>query len=85
MKAEWIPVTERLPEPNTKVLVTVIDHRRRKVNANWNGKKRYTVRIDKIVDYEGDMSNPFWAKGDTPSVTAWMPIPEPYEGEIRRK
>ena len=75
----WIPVSERLPEPNTKVLITLIDHRRRKVSKYPDGNL-LSIRIDKIVDYEGDMTHPFWAKGDTPSVIAWMPLPEPYRG-----
>ena len=79
-KVEWIPVSERLPEEGQKVLITLVDHRRRKVNTKYNGEKLYSIRIDKIIKSWGNP--PFWAKGNTPSIVAWTPLPEPYkEGE----
>ena len=78
--SEWILCSERLPEAGVNVLVTLIDHRRRKVSRYKDGK-RLSIRIDKIIDYEGDMSHPFWAKGNQNSVIAWMPLPNPYDGD----
>ena len=75
-EAEWIPVSERLPESGVKVLVSLVDHRRRKVDSRYNGEKKYSVRIDKLITEWGE---PFWSKGNTPSVVAWLPLPEPYK------
>lgn len=75
----WISVKDRLPDEDVNVLVTLIDHRRRKVNAKYNGEKKYSIRIDKLIKKYGEPF--FWAKGNTPSVIAWMPLPEPYNEE----
>lgn len=64
---EWIPVSERLPDGQTEVIVSCIDN-------SGDTKFSYTssgwVTTDKeywIVDNE---INPF--------VVAWMPLPKPY-------
>ena len=75
----WIPCSEKLPKPGEKVLVCLVDRRRRKVDSKYCGEMLYTIRIDKIVKYTEE-TIPFWAKGNTPSVLAWMPLPEAYRG-----
>lgn len=69
----WISVKDRLPENKKSVLVCLYDGRRKKV-SNYPDGKRITIRIDRIVS---DYGEPFWAKGNTPNVIAWMPLPEP--------
>lgn len=71
---KWIPVTEALPKCGEMVLVCSIDHRRSKV-SKYNNECKASVRIDKLISYDG--VDFFWAKGNSPSVMAWMPIPEP--------
>ena len=68
----WISVKDRLPENGEKVLICLCDRRRRKI-SNYPDGKRITIRIDKIVK---DYGEPFWAKGNTPSVIAWVPLPQ---------
>ncbi len=64
---DWIPVTERLPEHEDEVIVTVIE----------NGDKTFTG-IDWCMSYDGSWFN--W--GSFPyEVIAWKELPEPYEGE----
>lgn len=62
---EWIPVSERLPEENGKYLVTEYDDLKR-IN-----------RIDITLWSDSQtISNGFYSARD---VTAWMPLPKPYE------
>ena len=68
----WIPVSERLPEDGCGVLVTV------------NGKHNNITFVDalEIAEYDGDFGwivegYPQWTD---PNVTAWQPLPEPFEG-----
>lgn len=69
----WIPVEERLPEEDTIVLLTV------------SGLYSCITFSDAIElgnlcsDGEGFIEGyPDW---DDPNVTAWMPLPEPYQGK----
>lgn len=65
---QWIPVTERLPERETAVLITDEDE---EVNvAYW--------------DYEEWVEDPIveWRCGNwNVEPVAWMPLPKPYEAE----
>ena len=74
---DWISVKDRMPENKKNVLVCLYDGRRKKV-SNYPDGKRITIRIDRIVS---DYGEPFWAKGNTPNVIAWMPLPEPPKEE----
>jgi hypothetical protein len=58
---QWIPVSERLPEDNTKVLVTMDATYKEKVLITWYQDKEYGFLCG--------------------LVTAWMPLPEPYESQ----
>lgn len=75
---KWIPVKERLPKPEENVLICFYDGRRKKVSDYPDGRKK-SIRIDKIISKYGEPA--FWSKGNTPSVIAWMPLPEPYEDD----
>ena len=72
----WIPVTERLPENDNEVLITV-----------WDAEDDY-VEVYKGF-YQGHEWWTQWCHGcskikDEPCgeniVVAWMPLPEPYRG-----
>ena len=66
-RTEWIPVSERLPEENGVYIVSYEDSVR--VLEWFNGKWFFYP------------SNP--AREETGTITAWMPLPEPYkESEV---
>ena len=66
-KGEWIPVSERLPEKNIWVLVTVEqnDNRYQEIMRRNVYTEEWTDNIDNYTD----------------EITAWMPLPEPYKEE----
>lgn len=72
----WIPCSERLPEPNLSVLVQLND-------GFVDPIQIMTLNISKS---EGDFFC-FWRTQemgidfDMDDVVAWMPLPEPWEGE----
>ena len=72
-KHRWIPVTERLPEDDAFVLVTV------------KGKYRGIIFEDAIEIanyYDGDgWELEAYPELDNPNVTAWQPLPAPYISE----
>lgn len=78
----WIPVTEKLPEPYTEVLV----------NITYDGKFEGIDIASYIPDKCGYIDDKWdtqidWMEGPTEwyHVTAWMPIPEPYKEESEVK
>jgi len=90
---EWIPCSERLPEFDEKVIAFVKnkDHERR---FNMDGV--YIAELkDKTPEHDPEGKGNFWGLPGfdsewtvwawsyfaEPDVIAWMPLPEPYEGE----
>lgn len=66
----WIPCSERLPEPNQKVIVSYMD---RYIGGSYGvceGQYVYILNSWDISDY---MSN------DDFEVIAWKPLPEPFK------
>ena len=67
----WIPVSERLPENECGVLVTV------------NGKHNNITFIDALEIAEHDSTEGWIIEGfldwTNPDVTAWQPLPEPFK------
>lgn len=67
-ETKWIPVTERLPEDDSDVLITFHgENETRIVPVNY----AQGIWFDCIFDIELN----------THGVTSWMPLPEPYKGE----
>ena len=64
-KPKWIPVTERLPERNTEVLVC-------------DTKEDYVSIWEHIGDGLWFGNEVIWANED---ITHWMPLPEAPKGE----
>ena len=66
-QTRWIPVSERLPDKNVFVLVTV----------EQSGKRYQEImRRNKYIDAWTDNIDNY-----TDEITAWMPLPEPYKAE----
>lgn len=64
---DWIPVNERLPEEETSVLIC---NRKGEIEISQGG------RFDNGT-WEWYTSG--WRFGE---VIAWMPLPEPYKGDV---
>lgn len=62
MSGEWIPVTERLPERNGRVIV---------VDESGVNVGSYSPMLDDWWSLHGDRMAP------GPEVTHWMPLPAP--------
>ena len=72
---QWIPVTERLPNPFEGVLITV--------KERWNDTDKWEYHTDVgsfCVDGEWETYND-WNEGQDLHIVAWMPLPKPYEKE----
>lgn len=65
---KWIPVTERLPEKSGEYLVTYHP-------CYWDD-----VESEILVGIDTFRGKTTWAKRKYQRVTAWMPLPKPYEG-----
>lgn len=65
---QWIPVTERLPEYDEKVIVT----------------KKVEGRPDTVdISYCYVQKEGFWSDtGFAAKVVAWMPLPEPFKRDL---
>lgn len=70
-KGEWIPVSERLPEKNVWVLVTV--EKSGKCFQEIMRRSNYFEAWIDDIDYYTD------------EIIAWQPLPEPYNAESEDK
>ena len=77
-KGEWIPISERLPDNNVRVLCSAIS------TSISGGYTRFVGCCDNgdwFVQTDAEtVSYPRQYK-----VTAWMPLPEPYKAESEDK
>ena len=69
---EWIPVTERLPEEGEYVLCVL-------KGFSYGGK----IQVCKFVPADKFKDKPYFEhfRNGFPSVTHWMPLPNPPKGE----
>lgn len=74
-KDGWISVEERLPEELAPVLVTACVPVRK---PGWDKRKECCVVVDTDV-YDPEIKHGWEHFKD--KVTAWMPLPEPYQRE----
>ena len=65
----WIPVTERLPEDRSDVLVVAYWHERWGVYMGWCAPERAEWSVHIGIGDRNDVA-----------VTHWMPLPEPPKG-----
>ena len=70
---KWIPVEERLPEEDVIVLVTVRGFYSHFTFSN-------TIELGNLCS-DGSWFIEGYPDWDNPEVTAWMPLPEPYQSE----
>jgi len=71
---QWIPVTEKLPENGTRVLITFsLLNKEPWIQCAWFGNPS--------IDFTENKNKPYFyvAAGELKGVTAWMPLPKPYE------
>lgn len=77
---EWILVSEKLPEEGQQVLCThlsgLLPGRHVVVHYFQEGEFVYNW------DFDTDFNSPTWGQDYWGEVIAWMPFPEPYQGEI---
>lgn len=72
-RLRWIPVKERLPEEDVIVLVTVSGFYNHLTFSN-------TIELGNLCS-DGSWFIEGYPDWDNPEVTAWMPLPEPYQQE----
>ena len=80
--SRWIPVSEKLPEVNQRVLVTSYGRVCYATMISADGNSGHPVfklqdSLNEKVVCETTVHNEF----TTSRITAWMPLPEPYKAE----
>lgn len=71
----WIPVSERLPDKRGFYLVTEKEYR--------IGDKKHSGKFKTKVSFVEFGEK--WNRASFFEITAWMPLPEPYQGESEDK
>lgn len=81
----WIPVSERMPDEDKNVLVSVHFLRLEiKHKTGWNDHIKESWYVDIASQIDGEWtsaSDEYKVSKNRHIVTAWMPLPEPWKGE----
>ena len=73
---EWIPCSERLPEKNG---IYIVDDR--VFNSPWIHTAGFEVSSQAWCENHGVYYDDKYGRYEDGRVTAWQPLPEPWEGE----
>ena len=77
MNFEWIPVTEKLPEPNKQVLLSYDNYVTKIVGAYHKDNEMWP--IVEIGQYDDEDKKWYVGNETIYYPRAWMPLPEPYQ------
>lgn len=76
----WIPVSERLPEVNQRVLVTSYSRVCYAMMISADGNSGYPVfRLQDSLNERVICETTVHSEWTTSRITAWMPLPQPFE------
>ncbi len=83
---KWIPVSERLPEINQRVLVTSYGRVCYAMMISEDDNSGYPVfRLQDSLNERVVCETTVHSKFTTGRITAWMPLPKPYKEESESK
>ena len=78
----WIPVSERLPEVNKRVLVTAYGRVCYAMMTSVDGNSGYPIfRLQDSLNERVVCETTVHSKWTTSRIIAWMPLPQPYKAE----
>lgn len=81
-QTRWIPVSERLPEVNQRVLVTSYSRVCYAMMISADGNSGYPVfKLQDSLNEKVVCETTVHSEWTTSRITAWMPLPQPYKGE----
>ena len=82
----WIPVSERLPEVNQRVLVTSYSRVCYAMMISADGNSGYPIfRLQDSLNERVICETTVHSEFTTSRIKAWMPLPEPYKAESEDK
>lgn len=81
-RLNWIPVSEKLPEVNQRVLVTSYGRVCYAMMISADGNSGYPVfKLQDSLNEKVVCETTVHSEFTTSRITAWMPLPQPYKGE----